>query len=151
MEKEVEIYCDGACLGNPGTGGYAALLILKSTGQEKVVSGSELNTTNNRMELKAAIMGLRALKKKCRVTLYSDSQYLVKGMTQWLENWLKNNFRAANKKPVLNEDLWRELWNLSKLHAIKWQWVKGHAGNENNERVDEIAKEQAALLMHENL
>lgn len=147
--SKVTIYCDGACLGNPGPGGYAALLLLDKTDKELVVSGNELSTTNNRMELKAALAGLLALKKKCRVELFSDSQYLVKGMTEWMHNWQKNGFKNAQKKEIVNVDLWRELLDINKKHQIIWKWVKGHAGHELNERVDEIAREQAGLALHE--
>jgi ribonuclease HI len=146
---KVVIYCDGACLGNPGPGGYAALLIYQQHKTvERVVAGFENKSTNNRMELRAAIEGLRVLKRKCHVKVYSDSQYLVKGMKEWLQNWLKNNFRGANKKPITNQDLWEELSELKEMHEIEWNWVRGHAGNLHNERVDEIAREQALLAQH---
>lgn len=148
-EPKVTIYCDGACLGNPGPGGFAALLMHQKTKEERVVSGFEFATTNNRMELKAAIMGLKALKKRCRVELYSDSQYVVKGMNEWIKNWLKNDFKSANKKPIVNVDLWQELYQSQAEHVVTWKWVRGHAGNEFNERVDEIAREQAGLALHE--
>ncbi len=147
-EPKITIYCDGACLGNPGPGGFAALLMLNKSSEERVVSGFELATTNNRMELKAAIAGLNALKKKCRVELFSDSQYLVKGMNEWIHNWQRSGFKGANKKDIANVDLWKELVTISKNHFISWKWVKGHAGNEFNERVDEIAREQAGLALH---
>lgn len=148
-DAEVIIYCDGACIGNPGPGGYAALLMAKAApSTEKVVSGFEVSTTNNRMELRAAIEGIKALKRKCAVTLYSDSQYVIKGMTEWRFAWQKSGFKNSKKQSVVNEDLWRELIEVSATHAIKWKWVKGHAGNEFNERVDEIAREQAGLAFH---
>lgn len=146
----VTIYCDGACLGNPGPGGFAALLFLKGDPKrERVVSGFEEMTTNNRMELRAAIEGLRALKKKCRVEIFSDSQYVVKGMTQWMANWERQGFRNAQKKEIANGDLWRDLNDIAANHQVSWHWVRGHSGNELNERVDEIAREQAGLAMHQ--
>lgn len=147
MEHQVVIYCDGACLGNPGPGGYAALLMDKN-GKEKVVAGNEASSTNNRMELKAAIEGLKALKKSCRVKIYSDSQYVVKGMNEWIKGWQKSGFKNAKKQEVANADLWVELLSVAKTHQVTWQWVRGHSGNELNERVDEIAREQAGLVLH---
>ena len=149
MTKNIIIYCDGACLGNPGPGGYAALLIHKGkTVSEKVVAGSEKFTTNNKMELMAAISGLEALKKPCSVEIYCDSQYVIKGITEWLENWQARGFKTSNGKAVANEELWRRLSAAVQVHRVSWHWVRGHAGNELNERVDEIAKEQAALAAH---
>lgn len=147
--SKIIIYCDGACLGNPGPGGYAALLMLeKDPRTERVVSGFEYQTTNNRMELKAAIEGLKALKKKCQVTLFSDSQYVVKGMSEWMKNWQKSGFKNARNKEIVNADLWQELLEASKEHHVLWRWVRGHSGNVLNERVDEIAREQAGLAQH---
>lgn len=147
--SKIIIYCDGACLGNPGPGGYAALLMLeKDPGTERVVSGFEYQTTNNRMELKAAIEGLKALKKKCHVTLFSDSQYVVKGMSEWMKNWQKSGFKNARNKEIVNADLWQELLEASSSHQVLWRWVRGHSGNELNDRVDEIAREQAGLAQH---
>ncbi len=137
----VHIYTDGACLGNPGPGGWAALL--RWNGQEKALVGAASRTTNNRMELRAAIEGLRALKKPCRVVIHTDSQYLRKGITQWIHNWRRNGWRTASKKPVKNQDLWRELLEVMKPHDVRWEWVKGHAGHEENERVDRLATEAA--------
>jgi ribonuclease HI len=145
--KEVIIYCDGACLGNPGPGGYAALLMAKPN-QEKVVAGYVALTTNNRMEIMAAIMGLKALKSRCQVTVFSDSQYVVKGMNEWIKGWQKSGFKNAKKQSVANADLWIELLEIANAHHVTWRWVRGHAGNEFNERVDEIAREQALLAMH---
>ena len=145
----VVIHCDGACLGNPGPGGYAALLMLQGAKEERVVCGFEYDTTNNRMELRAAIEGLRALKRKCRVQLFSDSQYVIKGMSEWMAGWLKTGFKNARKKDIANADLWRDLMEAAAGHQITWHWVKGHAGNEFNERVDEIASEQAGLALHQ--
>lgn len=136
--KHVEIYTDGACSGNPGPGGWGA--ILKYGDVEKELSGCEPETTNNRMELKAAIEGLNALKEPCQVTLYSDSNYLVQAFNQgWLERWQKNGWRTANKTPVENQDLWQQLLDLAKKHRVKWVWVRGHAGHAYNERCDALA------------
>lgn len=147
--SNIIIYCDGACLGNPGPGGYAALLMLAEDPRtERVVSGFEYQTTNNRMELKAAIEGLKALKKKCHVTLFSDSQYVVKGMSEWMKNWQRTGFKNARNKEIVNADLWQELLKASSAHHVLWRWVRGHSGNELNDRVDEIAREQAGLAQH---
>jgi ribonuclease HI len=147
---QVIIYCDGACIGNPGPGGYAALLMLNIQPlKERVVCGYEISTTNNRMELKAAIAGLQALKKKCQVIIYCDSQYVVKGITEWIIAWQKSGFKTSQKKPVANADLWQILMEISKMHVISWRWVRAHSGNEFNERVDEIAREQAGLAFHQ--
>lgn len=144
------MYCDGACLGNPGPGGYAALLMLNNdVSREKVVSGFELKTTNNRMELRAVIEGLKALKRPCQVTIFCDSLYVIKGMTEWMPNWLSSGFRNAKKKSIANVELWQELLLASQNHSVSWRWVRGHAGHELNERVDEIAKEQAGFALHQ--
>lgn len=146
----VIIYCDGACLGNPGPGGYAALLMLPhSPHHERVVSGFEYETTNNRMELRAAIEGLLALKKRCVVTVYSDSQYVVKGITEWMPGWQRSGFKNAHKKAIANVELWHDLLEAAQAHEVTWRWVRGHSGNEWNERVDEIAREQAGLAQHQ--
>ena len=134
----VKIYTDGACSGNPGPGGWGALLHFN--GVEKELSGGEAETTNNRMELTAAIMALRALKKSCHVDLYTDSKYFKDGMEQWITGWKLRGWKTADKKPVKNEDLWRELDALFAEHHIKLHWVKGHAGHAENERVDELAR-----------
>lgn len=148
--QEIILYCDGACLGNPGPGGYAALLMLKNNIKtERVVFGSEILTTNNRMELRGAIEGLRALTKPCKVTVFCDSQYVVRGMNEWINNWQASGFKNSRKQPVANSDLWQELVAASTPHTITWRWVKAHAGNVHNERVDEIAREQALLIAHE--
>lgn len=147
--RPVIIYCDGACLGNPGPGGYAALLMLAQSQHERVVSGFEYQTTNNRMELRAAIEGLRALTKKCLVTLYTDSQYVVKGMNEWMAGWQRSGFKNSHKKDIANVDLWRDLLKEAMAHEVSFRWVKGHSGNEYNERVDEIAREQAGLAQHQ--
>ncbi len=133
----VTIYTDGACSGNPGPGGWAAALI--SGAKRDTVCGGEKNTTNNRMELKAAIEALKKLKLPCRVTLYTDSTYLKNGIQSWIHNWKKNGWKTAAKKPVINKDLWQELDEIAKVHEIQWEWVKGHAGDEFNELVDTLA------------
>ena len=133
----VEIFTDGACKGNPGPGGWGALL--RSKGQEKTLHGGEGATTNNRMELTAAIEGLKALKKPCEVILTTDSQYVRKGITEWMPNWKKRNWRTAAKAPVKNADLWQQLDELNNLHRIDWRWVKGHSGHRENEIADQLA------------
>lgn len=138
MSTRIEIFCDGACSGNPGPGGYGALL--RAGGKEKELSGAEMDTTNNRMELTAAISALEALKRPCTVTVTTDSQYLVKGMNEWLAGWIRKGWINSKKEPVLNRDLWERLNSLAKVHSIDWQWVKGHAGHPENERCDELAR-----------
>ena len=145
MTPRVEIFTDGACSGNPGVGGWAALL--KCKGQEKEISGGDLMTTNNRMELMAVIEALNALKTHCNITLYTDSKYVMNGVTEWLQNWKKNGFKTANKKQdVKNVDLWMALDALIQNHEIRWVWVKGHAGCEENERVDKRARQEVLNL-----
>jgi ribonuclease HI len=134
----VDIFCDGACSGNPGVGGFGS--ILRSGLHEKEISGSSAETTNNRMEMTAAITALESLKRPCRVKLITDSQYLVKGMTEWLPGWIRKNWINSKKEPVLNRDLWERLLALSKIHHIQWVWVRGHAGHPENERCDELAR-----------
>ena len=134
---EVEIYTDGACRGNPGPGGWGVLLLAGE--RERELCGGELSTTNNRMELMAAIRGLRALKRSCAVTLYTDSEYVRRGIDEWLDNWKRRNWKTANRKPVKNQDLWQALDEAAARHAVNWRWVKGHAGNPGNERADELA------------
>lgn len=134
----VEIFTDGACSGNPGPGGYGALL--KYADKIKEISGSEINTTNNRMEMMAIIKALLELKKPCRIKVITDSSYVVKGMTQWIPGWIKRNWLNAQKKPVLNRDLWEILLELSRLHQIEWIWIKGHNGHPENERCDQLAR-----------
>ena len=134
----VEIYTDGACSGNPGPGGYGAILKFKQ--KTKEISGCERDTTNNRMELTAVIQALRQLKRPCRIKVYSDSSYVVKGMTEWLPGWIKRNWVNSQKKPVLNKDLWEILSDLTKPHEVEWIWIKGHYGHEYNERCDELAR-----------
>ncbi len=137
-KPQVTIYTDGGAKPNPnGPGGWAALLIYGD--HQKELSGGESSTTNNRMELIAAISALEALKEPCAVTLYTDSQYLQNGITTWLHNWVKNGWRTAAKKPVKNQELWHRLNTATQRHDINWQWVRGHAGNEHNERVDQLA------------
>jgi ribonuclease HI len=133
----VEIYTDGACRGNPGPGGWAALLIAGK--QRKELLGAEPETTNNRMELTAAIEGLGALKRRCAVKLYTDSKYVLQGITEWLPNWKARGWRTAAREPVKNQDLWERLDAAAAAHDIEWQWVKGHAGDAGNEYVDQLA------------
>jgi len=141
----VKLFCDGACIGNPGPGGWAYLLRITTANgmREKEGSGAEAATTNNRMELKGAIEGLRALKTPCQVKLCCDSQYVVKGITEWLANWKKRGWRKADKGPVSNVELWRELDELLSMHRVEAVWVKGHAGHPENERVDVMARTRA--------
>lgn len=136
--KKVEIFVDGACIGNPGPGGYAA--ILRYENHTKEISGCEPNTTNNRMELRAAITALKSLNEPCRVLLYTDSQYLIKGITEWVYTWIKRKWRTADKREVINKDLWQSLLELSKIHRIEWKWIKGHDKHPENERCDKLAK-----------
>jgi ribonuclease HI len=138
MSTPIEIFCDGACSGNPGPGGYGAILRAGTTVKE--LSGGSPDTTNNRMELTAAITALEALKRPCRVVLTTDSQYLVKGMTEWLAGWIKKGWINSKKEPVLNRDLWERLHALAAVHTVEWRWVKGHAGHPENERCDELAR-----------
>jgi ribonuclease HI len=137
MSERVTIYTDGACSGNPGPGGWAALLIYG--GREKELSGGEPATTNNRMELTAAIMALEALTRPCTIDLFTDSQYVRHGITQWLRNWKTRGWRTADKKPVKNEDLWRRLDEARTRHEVVWHWVRGHADDPLNHRVDALA------------
>lgn len=133
----VEIFSDGACRGNPGPGGWGALL--RHKGREKTLSGAEPQTTNNRMELMAAIRALESLKRPCRVELTTDSQYVRKGITEWLPNWKRRGWKTADRKPVKNAELWRALDEATQRHRITWHWVRGHAGHEGNERADALA------------
>ena len=137
----VEIATDGACKGNPGPGGWGALIRHGTT--EKELSGGEAATTNNRMELTAAIRALEALKRPCAVTLSTDSRYVMDGLTKWIHGWQRNGWRTADKKPVKNAELWRALLAAAAPHMIDWRWVKGHAGNADNERVDQLASDAA--------
>lgn len=139
--KQVEIFTDGACKGNPGPGGWGVLL--RRGQHEKELSGGEADTTNNRMEMTAVIRGLTALIEPCRVTIYTDSRYVIDGMTKWIEGWQKRGWINASKKPVRNADLWHELIEAAATHEINWEWVRGHSGHEENERVDRIASDAA--------
>jgi len=136
-QHKVEIYTDGACRGNPGPGGWGALMIYGDVHKE--LYGGELDTTNNRMELMAAIEALGTLKRRCDLILYTDSQYVRKGITEWIDNWKKRGWKTAAKKPVKNADLWQKLDDASSQHNIEWVWVKGHSGNEGNEMADQLA------------
>ena len=139
MSNRVEIFTDGACRGNPGPGGWGALLRFKDS--EKAIKGSEKETTNNRMELQAAISALESLSRPCEILLTTDSRYVMDGVQQWLPNWKKRGWKTADKKPVKNEDLWRKLDDLTANHKIEWRWVKGHSGHVENELVDQLANE----------
>jgi ribonuclease HI len=138
---QVEIATDGACKGNPGRGGWGALIRMGD--KEKELSGGEPMSTNNRMELMAAIQGLNALKRPCRVTLSTDSRYVMDGLTKWIKGWQKNGWKTADRKPVKNADLWQQLLDAAKPHRIEWVWVKGHAGHPDNERADKLASAAA--------
>jgi ribonuclease HI len=140
----IEIYTDGACKGNPGIGGWGALL--SSGGKTRELFGGEAHTTNNRMELTAVIRALEALKRRCRVRLHTDSKYVQQGISEWIHAWKKRGWKTADKKPVKNEDLWRELDALAVQHDIEWLWVKGHNGHDGNERADELANMGAATV-----
>lgn len=139
MKDEVEIFTDGACKGNPGPGGWAALLRSKTA--SKVISGGERRTTNNRMEMTAAIMALEALKRPCKVKITTDSQYLMLGITQWIKSWKKKSWRTSTNTPVKNVDLWQRLDKAMSRHEVEWDWVRGHNFHEENEMVDGYAKE----------
>jgi ribonuclease HI len=136
-KPKVTIYTDGGCKPNPGKGGWAAVLIFGD--HEKPIYGYQLNTTNNRMELTAAVRSLATLKTSCEVTFHIDSQYVKNGITSWIHNWMRNGWKTAAKKPVENQDLWMQLHELTQMHTIHWKWVRGHAGNQYNERVDQLA------------
>ena len=135
----VEIFCDGACSGNPGPGGFGA--ILRYGGHVKELSGGARDTTNNRMEMTAAIEALRQLTRPCQVQITTDSQYLVKGMTEWIEGWQRKGWRNSKKEPVVNKDLWEQLLSLTKSHSVQWKWVRGHDGHAENERCDQLARD----------
>ena len=148
MTKQIlNIWTDGACKGNPGIGGWGALL--RYGENEKEIFGGEADTTNNRMELTAVIKALQALKKPCDVVIHIDSQYVKNGMTQWIANWKKNNWRTANRKPVKNVDLWQQLDELVQSHNVSWQWVKGHSGDPGNEAADALANKGVESLTNE--
>ncbi len=139
--KQVEIFTDGACLGNPGPGGWAALL--RYEGTEKEISGHAEHTTNNRMELQAAVEALTLLKAPCKVDLYTDSEYVRRGMTEWVQQWKARGWKTADRKPVANKEIWESLLNAAISHEINWHWVRGHDGHPENERVDELARNAA--------
>ena len=138
---KVEIFTDGACKGNPGPGGWGA--VLRMGDKEREISGGEPLTTNNRMEMMAVVESLNALKRPCAVTLYTDSRYVMDGLTKWVHGWQRNGWKTADKKPVKNGDLWQTLLAATKPHRITWQWVKGHAGHPENERADALASAAA--------
>ena len=140
MKPRVTIFCDGACSPNPGLGGWGAVLLSEKHGARKEISGAEAATTNNRMELTAAIRALESLKRPCVVELFTDSQYVRNAFAEgWLDKWQRNGWKSAGRKPVLNEDLWRRLIELGAVHEIRWNWVRGHADNEHNNRADQLA------------
>ena len=139
MTPQVVIYTDGACSGNPGPGGWGAVMFYGESRKE--ICGGEAATTNNRMELMAAIQALEALKKPCKVELHTDSTYVMKGISEWIHNWKRRGWRTADGKPVKNDDLWRRLDEARSRHDVSWRWVKGHAGHELNERADELARQ----------
>lgn len=141
----IEIYADGACKGNPGPGGWGAWL--SHEGREKEIYGGEPLTTNNRMELTAVIRALEALKRPCKAKVYTDSVYVQKGITEWIHGWKLRNWRTSDKKPVKNDDLWRQLDQLAQLHQIEWHWIKGHAGHAGNERADALANRGVEALL----
>jgi ribonuclease HI len=149
MSDYVEIYADGACKGNPGPGGWGAWM--HYNGKEKSIFGGEDNTTNNRMELTAVIRALETLKRSSKIKLYTDSSYVQKGMTEWMVGWKAKHWRTADKKPVKNEDLWKALDSLSQSHQIEWIWVRGHSGNDGNERADALANQGVAEFLSGNL
>ena len=142
--KQIEIHTDGACLGNPGPGGWAALL--RWNGHEKTLSGGEAHTTNNRMELMAAIMALEATREHCHIVLVTDSQYVRQGITEWMPGWVRRHWKTAGGDPVKNRDLWERLHAAAQRHTVDWRWVRGHSGHPDNERVDALARDEAQRL-----
>lgn len=143
-DEQIILYADGACSGNPGPGGWAVILKHPASGKTKRLSGGQRDTTNNRMELTAVIKGLESIGKPSSVTVVTDSQYLVKGMTEWIDNWLAKNWKTANKKPVKNVELWQQLLEQSSRHRIDWQWIQGHSGHIENEQCDAMAVAESA-------
>ncbi len=144
MIEEVEIFTDGACSGNPGPGGWGA--ILRAGGHERELYGGEAETTNNRMELTAVIKALAALKRPVQARVHTDSQYVQKGISEWIHGWKRRGWKTADRQPVKNEDLWRELDRLAACHEVEWHWVKGHAGHPENERADALARRGIASI-----
>ncbi|HLM52539.1 MAG TPA: ribonuclease HI [Pseudoxanthomonas sp.] len=144
--KRISIHTDGACLGNPGPGGWAALLRYQA--REREIAGGEALTTNNRMELMAAIMALETLTEPCEVTLYTDSQYVRQGITEWMGGWVRRNWKTSGGDAVKNRGLWERLHAATQRHRIDWRWVKGHSGDPDNERVDVLARDQAVRFRH---
>ncbi len=144
MKKRTILYTDGACLGNPGAGGWASILVYKN--HRKILSGNEADTTNNRMELIAVIKGLSALKRPVNITIVTDSKYVMDGIDKWITNWKQNNWKTAAKKAVKNKDLWIKLDELCSLHQVDWQWIKGHSGHAENEECDQIAQTEARRM-----
>jgi ribonuclease HI len=144
----VEIFADGACSGNPGPGGYGAILKYGKTVKE--ISGCARQTTNNRMEMMGIIEALRLIKKPCSIRVVTDSSYVVKGMSEWVPRWIRKNWMTASKKPVLNRNLWETLMELSQPHEIRWEWIRGHAGHKENERCDRLAREAIPRCLEEN-
>ncbi len=151
--SKVTIYSDGACKGNPGVGGWGALLQFSVAGgvTEKEIFGGEANTTNNRMEMTAVIEALRALKRSCDAVVYTDSSYVQKGISEWIHGWKRNGWKTADKKPVKNADLWVLLDDLAKQHHVDWRWVKGHAGHPENERADQLANRGVDLILSKKM
>ncbi len=148
-KQKIQMYTDGSCLNNPGPGGWAALL--RYQGKEKMFVGGQTDTTNNQMEMTAVIEGLKALKKPCEIELHTDSKYVMDGFQKWLPGWKKRHWKKADKKPVLNKELWMRLEQLASSHTINWHWVKGHSGHEENERVDDAARLQAEKIKESSL
>lgn len=148
-DEAVEIFTDGACRGNPGVGGWGALL--QMMGKERELFGGEAHTTNNRMELTAAIRALETLKWPCRVILHTDSKYVQQGISAWIHDWKQRGWKTAGKKPVKNEDLWRRLDELANMHRVQWVWIKGHAGHDGNERADRLANRGIDQLLDESM
>ncbi|MFK8010508.1 MAG: ribonuclease HI [Marinicellaceae bacterium] len=147
--SKIQMFTDGSCLNNPGPGGWAALL--RHNNKEKIFSGCMSETTNNQMELMAVIEGLKVLKKPCDIELFSDSKYVIDGFTKWMDGWKKRNWKKSDKKPVLNQELWKQLDKNAIGHNINWHWVKGHSGHPENERVDQVARQEAENLKAEQV